>query len=81
MVPYLIVKVVKVVHVKSKSKSLLFSIACDCNTEGTVSCNKENGECICNDITMGTKCDTCNDGYYGAFPNCTGFMKIITANL
>ena len=64
---------------KSKPRSIP-PLECDCKTDGTESCNKENGECICNDITMGTKCDTCNDGYYGVFPNCKGFMKMNAAN-
>ena len=49
-----------------------FYSACDCNENGTQSCNRETGECICIPNVTGAKCDTCIDGYYGSFPNCKG---------
>ena len=45
--------------------------ACDCNTEGTESCNKETGQCICKPNVIGNKCDTCDFGFYGSLP-CQG---------
>ena len=47
--------------------------ACDyCHPDGTESCNKETGQCICKPYVMGYTCDTCEDGYYGAPSNCQG---------
>ena len=45
-------------------------IECDCNANGTQSCNKENGQCLCKPHVIGKKCDSCKDGYYGYLPNC-----------
>ena len=47
------------------------SPACDCSLNGTESCNKENGQCICKSTIEGIKCDACKDGSYGYFPNCS----------
>ena len=45
------------------------SIECKCDAQGTESCNKATGQCICNDHYCGELCqDTgskcCDDGYY-----------------
>ena len=47
-------------------------IACGCNKEGTESCNKETGQCVCKPNVAGTKCDMCKDDFYGSIPNCKG---------
>jgi len=37
---------------------------CDCKKEGTKSCDKLNGECLCHDHAIGQRCDRCAPGYY-----------------
>ena len=49
-----------------------FPLACDCDADGTESCNKENGKCICKPNVVGTKCDTCKEGFHGSIPDCEG---------
>lgn len=42
---------------------------CGCNTDGTIdgsnSCNKSNGQCLCKDFTRGRACDYCMNNTYG----------------
>jgi len=50
-------------------------LECSCNPDGVknatedMSCNKETGQCNCQDNVTGQQCDKCAPGYYG-FPNC-----------
>lgn len=44
---------------------------CDCNNQGsnsTEGCNSD-GNCYCKANIIGSKCTSCNSGYYG-FPDC-----------
>ena len=45
---------------------------CECNNEGTESCNKKIGSCNCIPNVTGNKCDTCVDGFFGPVSNCQG---------
>ena len=50
---------------------------CECNNEGTESCNKKIGSCNCIPNVTGNKCDTCADGFYGPVSNCQGKSLMI----
>ena len=49
---------------------IMIFLACDCSTYGSSStvCGSS-GECTCNSNFTGTKCASCNTGYYN-YPNC-----------
>ena len=54
---------------------LIPPLACDCSVDGTESCNKKNGHCVCKSNVIGTKCDACKDGFYGSIPTCQGLLS------
>ena len=60
----------KLCCVKKKLQRYVSFTECNCNVDGTESCIKETGQCICKPNVVGEKCDACKDGYYGYLPNC-----------
>ncbi|XP_067662212.1 multiple epidermal growth factor-like domains protein 8 [Haliotis asinina] len=49
-------------------KSLDGCVPCECNGHGDLTrgtCNNGTGKCYCTDNTIGERCNTCEEGYYG----------------
>ena len=44
---------------------------CECNMDGSLESNCNDGQCKCKKSIEGDKCDTCLPGFYG-FPECKG---------
>ena len=50
----------------------LFSLACQCNSDGSEGGNcADDGQCACKEHVAGAKCDQCKAGYsMNGFPAC-----------
>ena len=55
---------------KIKVYKIMIFLACECSSYGSssIACGSS-GECTCNSNFTGTKCASCNTGYYN-YPNC-----------
>ena len=51
----------------------IFITDCKCSERGSVgkTCDNNTGRCTCKPHIVGTKCDQCDEGYYGwSWPDC-----------
>ena len=50
---------------------ILLILACNCNWDGAIDCERFKGTCLCKKGVQGFNCEQCAPGYIG-FPNCKG---------